>query len=59
MNVMFQVYEDKCSVTYETEYEEQCTTEQEQKCEESYQTELKLCIINQFTSYNNFVVKIN
>ena len=28
-----QVYEDKCSVTYETEYEEVCTTKQEQKCE--------------------------
>ena len=24
------VYEDKCSVTYETAYEEQCRTEQEQ-----------------------------
>ena len=27
-----QVYEDKCSVTYETAYEEVCRTEQEQVC---------------------------
>ena len=33
-----QVYEDKCSVTYETELEEQCTTQQEEKCETKYDT---------------------
>ena len=27
------MYEDKCSVTYETEYEESCTTQNEEKCE--------------------------
>ena len=58
-----QVYEDKCSVTYETEYEEVCTTKQEQKCEARITWKLRhttCCHDFYFAFYtNDFIVSIS
>ena len=55
------MYEDKCSVTYETEYTEVCTTQQEQKCEAWITWKLKHnCHDSNFAFYiNDFIVSIS
>ena len=58
----FQVYEDKCSVTYETEYEEVCTTQQEQKCEAwiTWKLKLKRAVMTlTLPDINDFIVSIS
>ena len=57
-----QVYEDKCSVTYETEYEEVCTTQQEQKCEAwiTWKLKLKRAVMTlTLPDINDFIVSIS
>ena len=56
------MYEDKCSVTYETEYEEVCITKQEQKCEAwiTWKLKLKRAVMTlTLPDINDFIVSIS